>query len=775
MNTRIFKIIFFFILFNNSYSQELNKVDVFPVSPQAGTLGKYGDIPVDFCTGKVNFTIPIYTIKDGDFEYPIQLSYNYNGLQVGENYGQVGAGWSINSSGYISVATRGGSDFSSFSTLGYINSNIGKDIVKPFLYGYWNQLPTAVRNENIENLYIGAASGRLDTEPDKYIVNSGNLNFYFYLNEDADPVFYNEYKNYKIELEKSTFPNFRITDDQANKYIFGLGETTEVLSEDNTAYNIYSAYNLTTIQTSKNRTINFNYFEDVCVQDNYSDELRVQTYGIGNNNNSSCPTGRELTAFNGHSKITRNNVSEIIYSGGKIAFTYLDNNFKGNRLSQVKIFDNKNNLINRFEFIYNENKKLLIEVKKYDNSNNTIPFYKLDYYGSIPDDISLKSQDLWGYYNGEYNNNLVTGNRKVNFNKTQLGALKKITYPTSGFTEIEYEQNTSKTNAFADDSNNIEYNNYESVTASSNLLNNNQADHQSKVVYIPYKQMVKVNLISNAGDQTGCRDFVSTSAIALFEGMPTYLSFYDFAVNSPDHINATSSWAECMPGDNVNRTIILEFGPGNITIDASSSETIDTSSYSSVTLSYNNFIPNTFPVGGIRVKSLKDYSKIDDNYIQKKYIYEEGVGISSGNILYKSVRSFDWSCNTFQFTTYKANSMLPLDSYNGNPVIYSQVKESTYGGTTFKSSKIYNYSILSPDLSEFFIDDDRYKNQNGKLLAEYSLNSNSVPVSKENYLYSNFTYNIKNIIGFKSRRTKSSLTISGGGGALCTSIIGFNF
>lgn len=749
--------LFLFILLNiEVYSQ----VDVFPVSPQAGSLGKYGDIPVDLCAGKVNFRIPIYTIKDGDFEFPIELSYNYNGLQVGDTYGQVGAGWSINSSGYISVATRGGSDFNNFNTLGYIASNIGKDIVKPFWYGQWNQLPATVRNDNIKNLYIGAATGKLDTEPDKYIVNSGQLNFSFYLDEDANPVFYNQYKNYKIEFEKTTFPNFRITDDQGNKSTFGKAETTELNTEDNTFYDIYSAYNLTSIQTSKNQTINFNYFEDVLSQTNYSDELRVQTGGIEHNNlPSACPSGSGLTVFNNSNKIKRNNVSEIVFSSGKVTFTYFDNNFKGNRLSQIKIFDKNDKLINRFDFIYDNNKKLLKEIKKFDNSNNAIPFYKFDYYGSIPDDISLKSQDLWGYYNGEYNDYLVTGNRKVNFNNTQLGALQKITYPTGGFTVVEYEQNTSKTNAFTDDSNNIEFNASESVIADSNGLNGHQAVHQSKVVYIPYRQIVKLHLNSNAGDQTGCRDFVQTSAGAIFEGLPTNLSFYDFAANSPDHSNWTSSWAECSPGENVNRTIILEYGPGNITLEASSTETIDTNSSSSITLLYNNSIINSFPVGGIRVKSLKDYSRIDDyNYTEKKYTYMDIEGSSSGDILYKTVRSYDWSCDYRRFTTYKSASMLPLDSYNGNPVIYSTVKESTFGGTTLKSSKIFNYSIFRPDLGEFFIDDDRNKNQIGKLLNEYSLDSRSVQVSKENLFYDVFSYNTKNIIGFKSRRVSSVLS-----------------
>ena len=737
-------------------TNQADKTDFLPVSPQAGTLGKYGDIPVDLCTGKVNFTIPIYTIKDGDFEFPIQLSYNYNGLQVGEVFGQVGAGWSINSSGYISVATKGGSDFSSFNTLGFIHNNIGKDIVKPFLNGDWNSLPIEERKEKTYNLYSGAASGRLDTESDKYIVNSGNLNFSFYLDEEANPVFNNEYKNYKIELERSIFPNFKITDDQGNKYTFGKGETTELLTGDNTPYDSYSAYNLTSILTAKNRTINFNYFEDVVTQDSYSDELIIPIVFEAGDTPSECPRARQITPFNGqYNKITRNNISEISYANGKVIFTYLDNNYKGNRLSQIKIVDKDNNQINRFDFVYDLNKNLLLEIKKYDNSNNAIPFYKLDYYGNIPENISLKSQDLWGYYNGENNYYLVTGNRKVNFDKTRLGALQKITYPTGGFSEIEYEQNTSKTYPYGEDCSNVEYNTAESVVATSGPLNNHQAVNESKVVYIPYTQLIKLELKSDAGDHTGCIESVHTYSNATFEGWETILNPFRFSLCSPDRYNMTSSWAECMPGYKDYKTIILEYGPGNITIGARSDETNTTTSSSSVMLYYNNYVPNNFPVGGIRVKSIKDYSKPDNNYIEKKYTYEEDEGISSGAILYKSVRFFTWGCNQSRYVTYKSKSMLPLDSYNGNPVIYSKVKEKMYGETILKSSKTHTFSIIPPNFDEFFLDDDRYKNQNGKLLTEYTFNSNSIPVSSEKNFYTNYNYNNKKVIGFKSIRTGS--------------------
>ena len=83
------------------WGQEEDPVDyginkIYPVSPQAASLGKYGDIPVNLATGRINYQIPLYMIKEGDIELPISLSYNSNGLLVNDVSGNVGIGWSIN-------------------------------------------------------------------------------------------------------------------------------------------------------------------------------------------------------------------------------------------------------------------------------------------------------------------------------------------------------------------------------------------------------------------------------------------------------------------------------------------------------------------------------------------------------------------------------------------------------------------------------------------------------------------------------------------------------
>ncbi|SFT79180.1 hypothetical protein SAMN05421857_3246, partial [Chryseobacterium formosense] len=92
------------------------------------------------------------------------------------------------------------------------------------------------------------------------------------------------------------------------------------------------------------------------------------------------------------------------------------------------------------------------------NNNNE---YKFDYYLSniLPPKVSF-AKDFWGYYNGYYNNNLLPdlsfyltpamgvpvyyerNNRYSNKDYVSTYMLKRIEYPTKGYTDYEYELNS---------------------------------------------------------------------------------------------------------------------------------------------------------------------------------------------------------------------------------------------------------------------------------------------------------------------------------------------
>ena len=66
--------------------------DIIPQSPNAYSLGKYGDIPVSYHTGVPEISIPIYSLTDKDVTTNISLSYHGSGIKVDEVASWVGLG-----------------------------------------------------------------------------------------------------------------------------------------------------------------------------------------------------------------------------------------------------------------------------------------------------------------------------------------------------------------------------------------------------------------------------------------------------------------------------------------------------------------------------------------------------------------------------------------------------------------------------------------------------------------------------------------------------------
>lgn len=131
---------------------------------------------------------------------------------------------------------------------------------------------------------------------------------------------------------------------------------------------------------------------------------------------------------------------------------------------------------NLFNSDVNAKKRLRLDNIDIADGANILSSYRLEYDYDInrklPSRFS-KAQDFWGYYNGYTTNQtllpttyiyidpiqgdrfnvyqdptkvpdhvLTWGNRTTNPYVTTIGSLKKIVYPTKGFTEIQYEQNT---------------------------------------------------------------------------------------------------------------------------------------------------------------------------------------------------------------------------------------------------------------------------------------------------------------------------------------------
>jgi len=130
-------------------------------SPNAASLGQYGDYPVSHFTGLPRIEIPLYELKAGEVSLPISLSYHASGVRPDQHPGWVGMGWSFNAGGVITRSVNDLPDEFNNSNL-YHGTNAG------YYYNY-NVLN---RNDWNSTSYMQTVAGGdpslKDTEPDEF-------------------------------------------------------------------------------------------------------------------------------------------------------------------------------------------------------------------------------------------------------------------------------------------------------------------------------------------------------------------------------------------------------------------------------------------------------------------------------------------------------------------------------------------------------------------------------------------------------------------------------
>ena len=76
-------------------------------SPQVENMIRYGDVETSLFTGTLNFSIPIYSLKDPDFNLDIVLRYSSDAFKPCKHSGWVGYNWCLSAGGCITREVRG--------------------------------------------------------------------------------------------------------------------------------------------------------------------------------------------------------------------------------------------------------------------------------------------------------------------------------------------------------------------------------------------------------------------------------------------------------------------------------------------------------------------------------------------------------------------------------------------------------------------------------------------------------------------------------------------
>ncbi|WP_291287865.1 hypothetical protein [Flavobacterium sp.] len=440
MNKTILKSLLIFIFWNSTYSQETKlSADLltFPVSPEAARLGNYEEVPVNLFYGRLEKTIPLFNGKVGDFNLPVQLSYNYAGNKLEETPSIIGLGWQLNLGGVVSREVRGLPDE---HPRGYNNA-----AVKEIVNGYINN--SSINYHNAKKI----TSGYYDSEVDRYSVSVNGIHFSFKIGLDGTPAFLSKHDN-KIQIVRNAnnsqiIEGFILTDANANQYFFDQKEINEPFQGYSSFFDegfpsYTSSWQLSKIRVNNGQEIAFSYDTDDFKTYSFyaSVEIRSRVPSVADVYNQGCT----------NDIIKRKILKSITCPNFNINFNYITLNNQ-EVYNQMLVKDMNNKSVYSYDFTYSYNRNLLDKIMK----NNQL-FYGFDYYDKdLPEFTNSiynypKNQDEYGFANGAdnlypifaYGTN-YNANKNPNFGYTVKGALSEIKYPTGGRTNIYYEQNST--------------------------------------------------------------------------------------------------------------------------------------------------------------------------------------------------------------------------------------------------------------------------------------------------------------------------------------------
>jgi YD repeat-containing protein len=679
--TNTIRLIWFFVItlvVCNVFGQNTMPVmpNVTPVSPNAASLGKYGEVPVGYSTGVPSISVPIYEINTGSLKVPISVSYHAGGVKVEDIASWVGLGWSLNAGVTISRQARGNPDESS---VGYLNdyADINRYIN--------NQMSSNDKQAYLEEL----ADGYADSQQDIFFYSAGNESGKFIFDSTGSVLTIPLSKN---KFEFGTFygvsETWKITDVNGNQYFFTYKETTASSPVTNGSLSSHAPPVATTtwyvskiINTLGTDSITFiydgvfNQFSTIGSQTKYI--LHSEQGGQCNFKNPD--ESYALNTTNGY------RLSEIIFKNGSVKFnesaTRRCDYPSDYALASIEINNTDSSFFKKFLFYqsytttnqsscdtnYWQNSRMFLDSIEILDLSTSISKYKFDYNkeNTLPSTRSY-NQDHWGFYNGASNYELVpttnwirgTGDivivsgadRNPNVTYAKAGILKSITYPTGGRTEFEYEGNTA---------NNLEFN--QDIVIGYGYLGYNGSN-------------TTVNQSFTVGDYAGMGGTSASISVNMgSEDCSTNQSF-GCPIVTLDSDPVLSS----VP-------IFLSSGSHQLVIDLSyvtDQDILDNFSFQ-ITWVKGALAVDTLrydmPVGGLRIKKITDLNSDGSKAMVKKYKYNlpDSAYHSSGNILSfpRYLGSMLYTNNECLYTSISASSNYALSTFQNSAVQYQYVEE----------------------------------------------------------------------------------------------------
>jgi len=713
--------------------------EVLPPSPNAASLGSYGGLPNTNSSGAISLSIPLFSIETPNLSIPVSANYYSTGFKVDEVSSRLGNSWNLDIGGVITRTVMDAPDELSTDARSLIPTGFHSQTSNEDIYDFLK-----IVNQNSFDF--------VDMQPDIFSFNFGNYSGKFILHNNS--IFPLEHTNLHFRasfIESGLIEgySFKITAPDGVSYFFGGVNEIEISSSSSTGPECSgnkdfepspTAWYLGKIVHPDGDFIEFSYssvdqtYKYSISQSQSRKILNSDFYGcvsdpLSNGTNSTCIMLLQSYGVR---------LDEITTSSGqKIEIDYsvrsdLEDDFlfdkivlyHSNNVDVLRVFDfeyleiTSTSFGNTFGVTYPDLLKRyflsdIIERNVIPGPNDKKYSFEYNSLGELPQRLSY-SQDYWGYFNGKVNSTLVysilpilngislpftsTANRNPDYNYSKKGVLSKIIYPTGGWDEIFYENNSIKVTELQK----TDIQNYN--------INNNGISYSFGSPEIKESSVFTPNQDQNINFNITCTYF----------GEDDYEPEYDRVVysilNVTDNIYLFNE-ATLFAGDGIvnNSTIAISLIAGK------SYKTIikiygkDVSATSSVTyqnFSYQNVTFNK-EVGGIRKYRVNTYDSQTEIHLEKYYYYSfietpeyssaDNIVFNFENLSISKLRSLcdqgTYPCDYVEAFYYNLSSSpnYNISKFSGHHISYKSVLESSgeafiNGGKEF----IYSSSLDEP-------------------------------------------------------------------------------
>lgn len=701
-------------------------------SPNASSLGKYGDLSMDLNSGRANVSVPLYQLEEGGISMDISMSYDTGGVRVNDVPGWVGQNWTLQAGGVVTRSVRGkAADEMNWNTsnYGYVNDWKGYYYYKDALNNSnWNS------KSYLENLATNATMYP-DYEPDVFTFNfmgySGkfflgsdgewkvsspnNLKVVIDINDKVQPnnYYYVAYGNHNNIPFPKILAKITIIDDSGNKFIFG--DLINQNSIEFTFQNFFNQIDTPIISSAWYLTKVYNKYNQLVYDLNYD-------------------RGDYIASFYNRNGFQQLSLTTGYYVGGGCSYGNTDgNNLYANGNLIIPSYLKKITTFSSKQILFNST---ISNSLKYGSNDTPI----IQTYDKFRQDIQNGSQStLWNQLDDSYFY-YIRRDQNLNVLPTMTGGDLHI-YP---YLETLKWRKLTGINILSSD---------QSTLFSAKFDYNDNANARLRL------DKITINDIDSKNKQTYSFDYNN------FDSLPLFTS------NKIDHFGYYKSTPFVLDYNNPSiHETSRATDPNTVAYGTLSKITYPTKGYTKFFYephTYSQYVGNDLTlkpedgiIGGVRIKSIVNYGGIGTPIIKNFYYVTDLQSKKSSGILLQKNNYFmpDYKMpttaggTTIYQTYFNISPIVYLSNLMGNTIEYSTVIEDDGKGTI-----INHYSSFNdyPDFkNDTYIAQNRnkfdphteYGYKRGKIKQKQYFDSLGNKIRQEDYTYQD--NNNQNVRGF---------------------------